>query len=224
MPNFTIELFRVLEFRSNIGLDIYPIFQESYRASLNDKIIKHYYNREIGHETVDLFVFAMRRKMNEIMPYYNQLYKSAQIQFDPLVTMDLRTITTGENEAVLSGTSTSHNTGENNSSSRAVQSQTPQVMLSPDGDYATSGADSNSKGTSVGDGEQSSDSTSNESSNGESHVTGYQGAPAELINSYRGAIINTDMLIIDQLSELFMGVWENGSDILPYHYTDLPAL
>jgi hypothetical protein len=37
---------------SDIGLDDYPIFQEAYRETLNNKIIRHYYTREIGAETV----------------------------------------------------------------------------------------------------------------------------------------------------------------------------
>ena len=30
---------------SDIGLDDYPIFQEAYRETLNNKIIRHYYTR-----------------------------------------------------------------------------------------------------------------------------------------------------------------------------------
>lgn len=42
--------------------------------------------REIGLETLELFRYFMRMKMWEIMPYYNQLYKSELIEFDPLST------------------------------------------------------------------------------------------------------------------------------------------
>lgn len=67
----------------------YPIFDESYRELLNNKILAHYYTREIGLETVGLWKFALQRKMNEIMPYYNQLYKSALIDFNPMYDTDL---------------------------------------------------------------------------------------------------------------------------------------
>ena len=61
----------------------YPIFDENYRDILNRKIIEHYYMREVGQETPSLFKFFIQRKMNEIMPYYNQLYKSESIDFNP---------------------------------------------------------------------------------------------------------------------------------------------
>lgn len=63
----------------------YPIFDENYRQTLNNKIIRHYYTREIGLETVGLWRFKLNVKMNEIMPYFNQLYESELIHFDPLL-------------------------------------------------------------------------------------------------------------------------------------------
>ena len=67
----------------------YPIYDESYRSVLETKILKHYYTREIGLETVGLWKLKLDTKMNEIMPYYNQLYKSALIEFNPMYTTDL---------------------------------------------------------------------------------------------------------------------------------------
>lgn len=54
----------------------FPIWDESYRATLCEKILKHYYMREICCETIGLWLFYINRKMNEIMPYYNQLYNT----------------------------------------------------------------------------------------------------------------------------------------------------
>ena len=69
----------------------YPIFDENYRATLENKVLKHYYTREIGAETVGLWKLWLNTKMNEIMPYYNQLYKSALIEFNPMYDVDLTT-------------------------------------------------------------------------------------------------------------------------------------
>lgn len=69
----------------------FPIYDESYRSVLETKIIKHYYTREIGFETVGLWERFLDMKMNEIMPYYNQLYKSATLEFNPLYDVDLTT-------------------------------------------------------------------------------------------------------------------------------------
>lgn len=67
----------------------FPIFDESYRNVLETKILKHYYTREIGLETVGLWKLKLDTKLNEIMPFYNQLYNSELIEFNPLYDVDL---------------------------------------------------------------------------------------------------------------------------------------
>ncbi|MBO7734548.1 MAG: hypothetical protein J6S67_18430 [Methanobrevibacter sp.] len=69
----------------------YPIFDEEYRSILETKIIKHYYLREICAETVGVWKHFLDTKMNEIMPYYNKLYESELIKFNPLYDIDLTT-------------------------------------------------------------------------------------------------------------------------------------
>ena len=50
----------------------FPIFDENHRTELETKIIKHYYTREIGVETVGLWLLKLEMTMNEIMPYCHQ--------------------------------------------------------------------------------------------------------------------------------------------------------
>lgn len=69
----------------------FPIFDESYRSVLETKILKHYYTREIGFETDGLWKLKLDTKLNEIMPYYNQLYKSQLLEFNPLYDVDYTT-------------------------------------------------------------------------------------------------------------------------------------
>lgn len=69
---------------AKLGLDSYPIFDEEYRQALNDKIISHFYFREIGFETAEQFAWFVRRTMNENMPYFNQLYNSLDLIEDPI--------------------------------------------------------------------------------------------------------------------------------------------
>ena len=66
----------------------FPIFDEAYREGLCKKILNHYYTREIGAETVALWKFWLNQKMNEIMPYYNKLYLTEQLKYDPLHEID----------------------------------------------------------------------------------------------------------------------------------------
>lgn len=67
----------------------FPIFDESYRNVLCTKILKHFYTREICAETVGLWKLMLDTRLNEIMPYYNQLYKSELLEFNPFYDVDL---------------------------------------------------------------------------------------------------------------------------------------
>ena len=74
----------IIEFARKKIFDFqYPIFDDNYKKTLETKIIKHYYFREIGAESYGQWKFWLNREMNEIMPYFNQLYKSELLEFNP---------------------------------------------------------------------------------------------------------------------------------------------
>lgn len=62
----------------------FPIFDEKYRNVLCRKILKHYYTREICEETVGLWKLRLDTRLNEVMPYFNKLYESELIEFNPM--------------------------------------------------------------------------------------------------------------------------------------------
>lgn len=194
----------------NIGLDYYPIFDEIYRPELTGKIVDHFWNREIGTESVDMFQLAMRRKMNEIMPYYNLLYLSTKITFDPLATIDMQTVTSGGSTQTSTTDATNETTNNADSHSRAVQSDTPQTMLQGNADYATGASDVNGTTDSTTNATENNTSNVDGTVNGTSSVTGFQGVASELLMRYRQSLINIDMMVISDLEELFMLIWDNG--------------
>ena len=252
MPTYTRKTSDLINEGFDFGLDDYPIFDESYRQGLNKKILDHYWNYEIGQETESMFRFSLNRKMREIMPFYNQRYKSTQIEFDPLQTVNyldlvnntntLESIAAGTSENVTDtdatntehgtnsseGTTTSTTTGK----SRSVSSETPQVQLSGNEDYASSAADVNSETAVTGDSSNSgiNDSTTTLSGNStqnstdnssrtdsgtgtiEREVKGSQGVASELLMLYRASFLNIDMEIISELGTLFMQIWDNGDE------------
>lgn len=69
----------------------YPLYDDNYKSVLETKILKHYYTREIGSETAGLWKLWLNTRLNEIMPYYNKLYESAMIEFNPLYDTDIKT-------------------------------------------------------------------------------------------------------------------------------------
>lgn len=100
MSKYTTELRYLIENNFDIGLKNYPIFDENYRELLNQKIINHYYFREIGMETAELFKRYLNTTMNEIMPYYNQLYKSELLEFNPFYNVDKTIVSDKNNNSV----------------------------------------------------------------------------------------------------------------------------
>lgn len=218
-----MELHKVIDLQRDkrngfrIGLDIYPIFDDAYRLGLNQKIIDHYWNREIGLETVSQFVFNLRRKMNEIMPQYNQLYKSTQLQFDPLLSIDLATIRDDTANEKTTANNTQNTTTSQASKARTTHLDTPQTELQGDEDYASSGDVSQSNTVGAGGLLANSNGESDTTMNGKSSTKGRQGSAARLLTEYRSTLINVDMMVVSELNELFMNVWDNGEEFSSRH-------
>lgn len=91
-----------------------PFFDEEYRSILCQKILKHYYLREICCETVGIWTLWMNTRLEEIMPYYNQLYESAKIEFNPMHNVDL----TSKHERNVEGTSKEDGTRTDNTTGK----------------------------------------------------------------------------------------------------------
>lgn len=83
----------------------YPIFDEAYRKVFETKFIRKFYMREIGFETEGLFKFQLETWLLINMPYFNKLYESELIEFNPLenssvdVTHNKKTDVTQNDEA-----------------------------------------------------------------------------------------------------------------------------
>lgn len=89
-------------------------FDEEYRSILCQKILKHYYLREICCETVGIWKLWLNTRLEEVMPYYNQLYESAKIKFDPIKDTDLSTTYTRTTDGTKNENGTRNETGTNN--------------------------------------------------------------------------------------------------------------
>ena len=209
MPSFTMELHKVLESDPTIQSGIlaeYPLFDESHREELNRKIINHFWNREIGMETVSMFRLALKRKLDEIMPLYNQQYEISAIKFNQLETVKVTNSNTTNGTTATTSESTNNSTSD--AKSRAVASQFPQVMLEENRDYATSAQDNTS--LTAAQAAANDTSTTNQDGTANSVTSGFQGNAALMILQYRQSLVNVDMMIIEELEKLFMLVWTNG--------------
>lgn len=212
---------------AGIGLDRYQIFDEAHRSVLNHKVLNYFWNEEIGHETESMFIHSMRNRMDIIMPYYNDLFKTSGLDYDPLAEIDMVTEQSGE--VVNTGDSESKVTasGESESSDEATSQATgegqnytyPQQQVNSDGKYATSGSDSGSTSNSSNENSSTqsstSDTTGKTSNNVDTQSTSRQKgrarSAASLIAEQRNLIVNIDQMIIVDLEDLFMATWTTGN-------------
>lgn len=190
-----------------IGLDDYPIYQEAYRQPLNNKIIRHYYTREIGAETVARFAWFVRDAMHLIMPYYNQLYES-EIVAKGMEPLGDRNITSSEH-AKGSATNEGTNTATNSNQSQNVYQDTPQSEMIPDQikglRYATNVTLDEDSATGSG----TSSSTGSYDNSVDKTETGYSRPQSELLQLYRTTFLNIDNDVVHdlELSQCFMTLW-----------------
>ena len=179
-------------------------------ARLAQKIVDHYYMREIGVETVALFKRKVKVKMQEIMEDYLPVIYTASLQYDPLMNVNYTETYTGENTS--ENTSTSETSADSSSNGLTINSDTPQGKINKtailNGDYASS--------TSANEIEDSATTTSNGSNSGTGtqvytkHFEGNQGISAtyqKMIQQYRENIRAIDKEIIESLSSLFMTIY-----------------
>jgi hypothetical protein len=206
-----MRLKNLIDIMPDFGLLEYPIYDEAHRDVLNQKITDHFWNREIGQETPDMFRLALRRKMNEIMPYYNQQYAASAITIDPLKTMGITGSSTGHGTNTTNGTTSQ--TASSDAKSRAVASETPQTRLAGNEDYATSAQDNVSHTGTTG--ENTENSSHVQDTTGSTTTGGFTGQQSQLIYQHRQTLVNIDMMIIDELEYLFMQVWSSGDEFTP---------
>lgn len=256
---------------SNVFDFDFPIFDEAYRNVLETKILRHYYTREIGMETVGLWKLKLETKLTEIMPFYNQLYKSELLTFNPFYDVDLTrdhkltreetakqkgTVNTSEDsntdenttQDTTSDTTINNTTGSTSEENAGASKQhydkysdTPQGSLTnvQNDTYLTNArmvTDTDTQtgkttvsGTDESKGNTASNTTAETSSQTRrdvdvnstndrdinslddyiEHVKGKNGGASysSLLKEFRETFLNIDMMIIDELSELFFNLW-----------------
>lgn len=195
MSKYTISIKNLIKNNFDFGLDSYPIFDENYRSVLNENILYFYFEDEIGLETPELFKIYLNRTMNRIMPYYNNLYL-AQKELLQKGLFNNVNYTEESTRNLNSSTQT-------NSKGKGLYQDTPQGQISmtefEDQSYATNLTlnknEDNTSGNSI--------------DNYIRTITGNNGNryPVEILNDIKNNLVNIDNLIINELNDLFMGIY-----------------
>lgn len=192
---------------TEIFWDSLELFDATYKSVLFPKILLHYYTREIGFETVGLWKLKLNTKLKEILPYYNKLYESELLKFDPMHNVDLERTHIVQHVGEDEGADVRQN--KNDGTVRNLYSDTPQGALNgvESEEYLT---DARKVTT------DNSDTTVGQSNGRNSYTDVYQellagnnGSSnyAKLLRDFRDSFLNIDMMIINELSGLFMKLW-----------------
>lgn len=209
----TVELRDIVESGTDIWDFDYPSFYEGdEKKKFEQKVIDHFYFRQIGQETVGRWLHYFRSRIREIMPYYIQLYKSEKYMEeieDPFATVDY----TETYEEETNGTATGESSATSDSTTADDRehrfSNTPQGSISNLDNYLTEASVDDSNTTSSVD---SSTTSSSESTGYTRHTLTKKGAMGvttfghDMIE-YRESFINIDLMIINNLQDLFLGVY-----------------
>ena len=202
MSKYTTTIKNLLDNGYNLDMTHYPIWNESYRDILNEKILNHYYENEIGFETAGLFKFYLNNKLNEIMPYYNDLYRAQEIALTNILgNIDLYEESNRLNNNDVNTSSIS------NSNSKNLFQDTPQGKINfaklEDQQWATNYTNN------VNDINDNSNSHGENTEDYNRHVWGNDGKKynIEILKDIRNNLYNIDMMIINDLGELFMQIF-----------------
>jgi hypothetical protein len=121
MAQVTVELGRLLTTDFKLFDFDYQFDDANFKERIEQEILDYYYDSEIGYETPDMFKRRFKARWTRIMPYYNELYNTTLLAYNPLTNYKvedaLEQLATSTNtqttDMTLTGTNTVKNTGTN---------------------------------------------------------------------------------------------------------------
>ena len=205
----------------------FPIYDNSYRLPFEKMILRHFYTREIGFETVGLWKLKLWDKLNLIMPYYNKLYESAVLEFNPLYDVDYTVNHIGQGSGSNTGAETvsedKSRSGSDSNTRWDLFSDTPQGSLR---NINMGDLDDSTYNTYLTDARKVTDAGSNSAT--ENNLIGRQtagtvtsmdsytdrvfgkrggGNYSQMIMEFRKTFLRIDEMVCKELEELFLGLW-----------------
>lgn len=216
MAKYTITIKSLLDNNFDFQMTNYPIFDENYRTTLNNNILNHYYENEIGFETAPLFRFYLNQKLNEIMSYYNELYKvQKEIINNKLL---LNNVNLTENFERKNNTETMTNS-QSNSTNNGTSNNKNLFQDTPQGNISQTDIDNQTWATNITlDKNQTQNTikdisdttgTADTTENYIKTIIGNNGNKfnIDILNDIKNNLMNIDLMIINELYDLFMQIF-----------------
>lgn len=203
MAQVTVELGQLLKTNFELFDFDYSFDDKIYKAQLEQNILDFYYDYEIGQETPDMFKRKFIARWQRIMPYYNKLYNTTLLSYNPLtnhsMTEALDQLSTASN--VTDSTAKSHSFSDSDSKT----SDYPQQPIAG-GDYLAGANNLITDSTTDGTNKVISNGQSN--SNYEKTIEGLSGTTyPELIQKHRDALMRINDMIIEEMKPCFILVY-----------------
>lgn len=217
----TVELRELVENGVDVWAFDYPsYYQGEEKKAFEQKVLDHYWLRQIGQETAGRWLHCFRTRIREIMPYYIQLYESEKFMKeieDPFATVDYTETYEEEHTGETSSTSTSENSGNTTGSetrdSTRKRSDTPQGSIENLDQYMTeANVDNDTTASTMETTATSTGEASGTTSGTVRHTLTKKGAMGvttfghDMIE-YRQSFINIDLMVINELKDLFLQVY-----------------
>lgn len=159
-----------------------------------------------------MFKYNLNLTLNEIMPFYNKLYQAKIDDYMPFYNQFIKETMdrdyTSDNTASGSSSSTSENSAEGTN----INSNTPNVGLDnvKSGKYASDVSVNNTSSNIKDNSNTTSNSNSTNNEDYEKLIIGYHGdrTLAEILKDMKTDFLDIDLMIINALNPLFMGLYE----------------
>lgn len=202
----------------------YPIFDPTYKAVLETNFIRNFYMREIGFESHERFQFELESWLLINMRYFNKLFESELMEFDPLVNSKMDTSSTRkkDTDGTVDSTTNGDTTTSQNSDgfNRFLESDTPDNRLAittEDGkgiiQYASKINEGTTKNNMSGaDSTNVVGNTLTDITETETYVqsrTGKTGSVtySKMLLEYRNTLIRVELKMFEEMQKLFMLVY-----------------
>ena len=207
MSKYTLEL-RYLYKDKNFKLFDFPynLYDNDLKPWYEENFFQHFMYYEIGFGSVAMIKQRLMSKLNDIFPYYKQLYETeiAAKSVDFLLNKDLK------ESYVRELTSNSNSSQESNAISKGLSTSgqiTPSLIANSEKiDKFMDAAqkdESSSNATSTGESTGNSKEEYTLTSQGNIGIT----SSAELLDKWREVLINIDLMIFEECNDLFMQVF-----------------
>ena len=207
MSNYTLELRYIYE-DPKFNLFDYPynLYDNDLKPWFEEKFFQHFMFYEIGFDSIAMFKQRLMAKLNDIFPYYKQLYETeiACKNIDFMLNKDLK------ESYVRELTSTSNSSQESNATTNGLSTSgqlTPSLIANSEKIDkfmdAAQKEESSSNATSTGESTGNSKEEYTLTSQGNIGIT----SSAELLDKWRQVLLNIDLMIFEECNDLFMQIF-----------------